>query len=332
MESNESILEIKNLKVHFPITKGIFLKVVGHIKAVDGINISIKRGETLGLVGESGCGKTTTARAILGLLDETTGTINYAGQNIANLMNGKMRGFRKNIQMIFQDPLASLNPKMKIGKLIEEPLNINKVGTKEERQQRVKELIDIIGLKEYHLKKYPHEFSGGQRQRIVIARALSLNPELIICDEPVSALDVSVQSQVLNFLKDIQKEFNLTYLFVSHDLSVIKHISDRICVMYLGRIVEIADKKTLFSNPIHPYTRALLSAIPTPNPRNRKKRIILKGDIPSPTNLPKGCRFNTRCFQPGNICQSNESNLKEVEEGHFVACNFAKDTTGNSSR
>jgi oligopeptide transport system ATP-binding protein len=331
MESNETIIEIKDLKVHFPITKGIFLKVVGHIKAVDGINISIKRGETLGLVGESGCGKTTTARAILGLLDETTGKISYAGQNIVDLKNRKMRTFRKNIQMIFQDPLASLNPKMKIGKLIEEPLIINKVGTKDERRQRVIELINIIGLKEYHLKKYPHEFSGGQRQRIVIARALSLNPDVIICDEPVSALDVSVQSQILNFLQDIQKEFNLTYLFVSHDLSVIKHISDRICVMYLGRIVEIADKKTLFNNPVHPYTRALLSAIPTPNPRNRKKRIILKGDIPSPTNLPKGCRFNTRCFQPGGLCQSNEADLTEIEEGHFVACNKAKDIKGNNS-
>jgi oligopeptide transport system ATP-binding protein len=331
MESYESILEIKNLKVHFPITKGILLKVVGHIKAVDGINISIKKGETLGLVGESGCGKSTTARAILGLLDESKGTINFKGQNIANLKNRKMRPFRKNIQMIFQDPLASLNPKMKIGELIGEPLKLNKIGTKEEQQQRVKELIDIIGLKEYHLKKYPHEFSGGQRQRIVIARALSLNPDLIICDEPVSALDVSVQSQILNFLKDIQKEFDLTYLFVSHDLSVIKHISDRICVMYLGRIVEIADKKTLFENPVHPYTQALLSAIPSPNPRLKKKRIILKGDIPSPTNLPEGCRFNTRCFQPGGLCRSNEAGLTEIEEGHFVACNKAKDIKSNHS-
>ncbi len=314
------ILEVQDLKKHFPIQRGLFARQVGAIKAVDGISFHIHKGETFGLVGESGCGKSTTARLLIRLLEPTSGTIKFAGQDILKLDRSEIRSLRKEIQLIFQDPYSSLNPRMTIGEIVGEPLIIHGVAQGKDKDRRVQQLLEVVGLGPYHAKRYPHEFSGGQRQRVGIARALALSPQLIICDEPVSALDVSIQAQVLNLLQDLQKKFDLTYLFIAHNLSVVKHVSDRIGVMYLGKIVEIAPKDRLYASPKHPYTQALLSAIPVADPRVKKQRIILEGDVPSPLNPPTGCRFHTRCGEVGPRCREVEPPLEEVEPGHFVAC------------
>jgi len=319
--AGETILEVKNLVKHFPITKGfIFQRQVGAVKAVDDVSFSIRQGETLGLVGESGCGKTTTGRVILRLMEATSGEASFEGRNIFKLSKEELRRMRRNMQIIFQDPYSSLNPRMTVGDIIGEPLEIHNLARGKEKVRRVQELLDVVGLSPYHANRYPHEFSGGQRQRIGIARALAVNPKLIICDEPVSALDVSIQAQVLNLLEELQKEFGLTYLFIAHDLSVVKHISDRIAVMYLGRIVEVAPTEQLFANPQHPYTEALLSAVPIPDPGMRRQRIILPGDVPSPINPPKGCRFHTRCNYVQDSCRVNDQPLLDVGNGHYVAC------------
>jgi oligopeptide transport system ATP-binding protein len=320
--AGETILEVKNLIKHFPITKGfIFQKQVGAVKAVDDISFSIRQGETLGLVGESGCGKTTTGRVILRLMEPTSGDVQFENQNVFKLGKEELRRMRRNMQIIFQDPYSSLNPRMTVGDIIGEPLEIHNLARGKEKVRRVQELLEVVGLSPYHANRYPHEFSGGQRQRIGIARALAVNPKLIICDEPVSALDVSIQAQVLNLLQELQKEFGLTYLFIAHDLSVVKHISDRIAVMYLGKIVEIATAEELFANPQHPYAEALLSAVPIPDPTMRRERIILPGDVPSPVNPPKGCRFHTRCLYAQDRCKVNDQELTDYwNNGHFVAC------------
>lgn len=299
----------------------MFSKEQQFVKAVDGVSLHIEHGETFGLVGESGCGKSTTGRMIMKLLDPTEGEILLNGKDITRLSDNQFRSNRKDIQMIFQDPYASLSPRMKVGDIIAEPLIVHGYP-KEMQQKKVNELLNIVGLSQYHAKRYPHEFSGGQRQRIGIARALVLNPKVIIADEPVSALDVSIQSQILNLLKDLQQEFNLTYLFIGHDLSVIEHISDRVGVMYLGKIVETSTREELYKEPLHPYTKSLLSAVPIPNPRLKRDRIILKGDIPSPSNPPSGCTFHTRCPDAMDICKSVVPAFQEVREGRFVACHL----------
>ncbi len=319
---NDRLLEVKGLKKYFPITGGLLRKIVGYVKAVDGVDLFIKRAETLGLVGESGCGKSTLGRAILRLIDATEGEITYNGQNILELTKEEMRELRKKMQIIFQDPYASLNPRMTVGDIVGEPMDIFGLAKGREKEERVLELLSIVGLDVQHIRRYPHEFSGGQRQRIGIARALAVNPEIIICDEPVSALDVSVRSQVLNLMQELQQKFQLTYLFISHDLSVVKHISDRICVMYLGKIVEVSEKNELYSNPLHPYTKALLSAIPIPDPEAKRERIILEGDVPTPINPPTGCRFHTRCQYAMPICSRQEPILKDTGNEHFVACHL----------
>jgi len=318
----DNILEVRNLVKHFPITKGfIFQRQVGAVKAVDGVTFSIRRGETLGLVGESGCGKTTTGRVILRLMEPTSGEALFEGRNIFKLSKEELRKMRRDMQIIFQDPYSSLNPRMTVGDIIGEPLEIHNLARGKEKLRRVQELLEVVGLSPYHVNRYPHEFSGGQRQRIGIARALAVNPKLIICDEPVSALDVSIQAQVLNLLQELQKEFGLTYLFIAHDLSVVKHISDRIAVMYLGKIAEIARADEMFENPQHPYTEALLSAVPIPDPGMRRERIILPGDVPSPVNPPQGCRFHTRCLYARESCRVNEQVLIDYwGNGHEVAC------------
>jgi len=320
--NGDTILEVKNLYKHFPITKGFIMqRQVGAVKAVDGVSFSIRRGETLGLVGESGCGKTTTGRVILRLMEPTSGEASFEGRDIFKLKKEDLRLLRRDMQIIFQDPYSSLNPRMTVGDIVGEPLEIHNLARGKEKLRRVQELLEVVGLSPYHTNRYPHEFSGGQRQRIGIARALAVNPKLIICDEPVSALDVSIQAQVLNLLEELQKEFGLTYLFIAHDLSVVKHISDRIAVMYLGRIVELSDTLELFENPQHPYTEALLSAVPIPDPGMRRERIILPGDVPSPVNPPKGCRFHTRCLYAQESCRVNDPELVDYwGNGHFVAC------------
>jgi len=322
-ENCEILLEAKELTKYFPITGGLIPRVIANLKAVDGVSFKLKAGETLGIVGESGCGKSTLGRIILRLLEPTSGEVIFKEKSVCGINGCSLNEFRKlrsNMQIIFQDPFASLNPRMKVGSILTEPLRIHKVCSASERRVKVEELVSLVGLNHYHLGKYPHEFSGGQQQRIGIARALALNPDLIICDEPVSALDVSIQSQILNLLKDLQGQLGLTYMFISHDLSVVKHISDTIGVMYLGRIIELASVKELFSNPRHPYTEALLSAIPVPNPRAERKRIILHGDVPSPINLPLGCRFQSRCPHKMDICTEVEPALVEVAAGHQSAC------------
>jgi oligopeptide transport system ATP-binding protein len=324
--TDDVILEVKNLKKYFPIKRGIvFSKHVGDVKAVDGVSFYIRKGETLGLVGESGCGKSTVARTIIRLLDPTDGEIIFDGVDISKLPYSSLRRIRRDMQIIFQDPYSSLNPRMTVSEIIGEPLQVHKiVSSSKEREKRVQELLELVGLAPYHATRYPHEFSGGQRQRIGIARALALNPKFIVADEPTSALDVSIRSQIINLLQDLQKEFKLTYLFISHDLAVIRHICDRIAVMYLGKIVELSENEDLYTSPLHPYTQALLSAIPIPDPElaEKRKKIVLTGDVPSPVNPPSGCRFHPRCPSAMDICSKIEPELKEIKPNHFVACHL----------
>jgi len=321
--TEEKLLEIKNLKKYFPVKEGVFRKTVAHVKAVDDISFFIKRGETLGLVGESGCGKSTAGRTILRLLEATEGEIWFEGKNLLALDKKELREMRKEMQIIFQDPYASLNPRMTVADIVGEPMDIhNLASNKKERNNKVADILDTVGLGPEYMKRYPHEFSGGQRQRIGVARALAVDPSLIIADEPVSALDVSIQAQVINLLQDLQTDFDLTYLFIAHDLSVVKHISDRVAVMYLGKIVELADKKELFDDPKHPYTQSLLSAIPVADPTYEKERIILEGDVPSPVDPPSGCRFHPRCPYAMDVCSEIEPEFKEYGEGHFAACHL----------
>ncbi|MFJ7729362.1 ABC transporter ATP-binding protein [Neobacillus sp. NPDC097160] len=319
---SDNLLEIHNLKTYYPVKGGFFKRTVGNVKAVDNISFEIKRGETLGLVGESGCGKSTAGRTILRLLKPTEGSILFDGKDITRSHGKSLREIRKDMQMVFQDPYASLNPMQMVGDIIAEPIYNFTKKSKAELKREVMDLLDKVGLPQDAYYKYAHEFSGGQRQRIGIARSLALRPKLIIADEPVSALDVSVQSQVLNLLKDLQEEFDLTFLFIAHDLSVVKHMSDRIGVMYLGNMVEIADKDLLYADPLHPYTQALISAIPSPDPRIKKNRIILKGDVPSPINPPSGCPFHPRCPMAMEECSKQKPVLKEVKPSHRVACHL----------
>lgn len=318
----DTLLEVQNLKKHFPIKGGVLSKTIGYVYAVDDVSFTLHRGETLGLVGESGCGKSTTGRTILRLIEPTAGTIKFEGQNISELDKGSMRSLRREMQIIFQDPYASLNPRMTVGSIIGEPLEIHKIAKGAEKEDQVASLLQKVGLRAEDMRKYPHEFSGGQRQRIGIARALGLNPKLIVCDEPVSALDVSIQAQVINLLGDLQEEFGLSYLFIAHNLNVVEHISNRVAVMYLGKIVELASDTDLYNNPQHPYTEALLSAVPIPDPTAQKKRIILEGDVPSPINPPSGCHFHTRCPYKEQICHEVEPEFKDIGGGHWVACHL----------
>lgn len=319
-ENARKLLEIQNLKTYYPVKGGFLRRTIAQVKAVDDISFEINKGETLGLVGESGCGKSTAGRTILKLIHPTSGKIYFDGKDITNLRGKELRLARKDFQMVFQDPYASLNPKQMVGDIVSEPIRNFSNKSLKELKDEVMELLNKVGLPEDAYFKYPHEFSGGQRQRIGIARALALKPKLIVADEPVSALDVSVQSQVLNLLKELQDEFDLTFLFIAHDLSVVKHMSDRIGVMYLGNLVEIADKSSLYAEPLHPYTQALISAIPEPDPRKRKERIVLQGDVPSPVNPPSGCPFHTRCPVAKEECSKVKPTLKEVKPGHKVAC------------
>src|SRR6478735_9236216 len=323
--SGDALLQVNNLVMHFPLTQGIIIqRKVGAVQAVDGVSFVVKKGETLGLVGESGCGKSTTGRAILQLYKPTAGEVVFNGKDLTKLDSGDMRKMRRHLQMIFQDPYASLNPRMTVGNIVSEPMQIHNLVPKAERTKRVQELLQTVGLNPYFANRYPHEFSGGQRQRIGIARALAANPDFIVCDEPVSALDVSIQAQVVNLLEDLQEQFGLTYLFIAHDLSVVKHISDRVAVMYLGKIVELADRNSLYDDPLHPYTKALLSAVPIPDPviERKRERIILTGDVPSPINPPSGCHFHTRCPYVMDVCKQIDPILADQGGEHFVACHL----------
>lgn len=329
-----AILTVRDLQMHFPLTQGIiFQKKVGAVRAVDGISFDVKKGETLGLVGESGCGKSTTGRTILQLNKATNGHIFFQNQEITHASGEHLKNLRRQMTMIFQDPYASLNPRLTVSNIISEPLIIHKLASGKERQERVEELLEQVGLSRYFVNRYPHEFSGGQRQRIGIARALAANPSFIVADEPVSALDVSIQAQIVNLMEDLQGKFGLTYLFVAHDLSVVRHISDRVAVMYLGKIVELADRDEIYERPAHPYTRALLSAVPIPDPRVEKKRarIILTGDVPSPVNPPSGCRFHTRCPLAQQICKEQEPAFRDIGGGHRAACHFAEDVASGKA-
>jgi oligopeptide transport system ATP-binding protein len=317
------LLELRNLVKHFPIRGGVFLREIASVKAVDDVSLSILPGETLGLVGESGCGKSTLGRLILRLEEPTSGDILFEGEEILSYDAGRMRVLRREMQIIFQDPFSSLNPRKSVAHIVGEPLLVHGMKKRRERETRVLELLEVVGLKREHMRRYPHQFSGGQRQRIGVARALALQPKLMICDEAVSALDVSIQAQVINLLQDLQEEFGLTYLFISHALSVVQHISDRVAVMYLGKLVEVAESALLYRKPLHPYTQALLSAAPVPDPKQKRKRIVLAGDVPSPINPPPGCRFHTRCLYAKDLCSREEPKLTEVEEKHVAACFFA---------
>jgi oligopeptide transport system ATP-binding protein len=322
-EKSEVLLSVRDLKMHFPIKGGLLGRTQGYVKAVDGVTFDIFKGETFGLVGESGCGKSTTGRALLRLLEATSGSVRFDGKDIFALSENELRTARREMQLIFQDPFSSLNPRLSVGETLDRVLKIHGLGTKEERENRIKEILELVGLTSFHMRRYPHEFSGGQRQRIGIARALTLNPKLIVLDEPVSALDVSIQSQVVNLLEDLQEQLGLTYLFVSHGLNIVRHISDRVGVMYLGKMVELADSDTLFEAPKHPYTQALMSANPIANPRLRDKpKIILQGDVPSPINPPSGCYFHTRCPYAQPKCREEAPEFVKTGENQYVACHY----------
>ncbi|MCB9435380.1 MAG: ABC transporter ATP-binding protein [Anaerolineales bacterium] len=323
---SENLLTIQDLKVYFDVKGGLLKRTVAHVKAVDGVNLEIKKGEILGLVGESGCGKTTVGRAILRLLEPTSGAVYFNGNDILNLHRSQLKPLRHDMQIVFQDPFSSLDPRSRIGEIIAEGLRVHGVKDADERRQRVLETLKLVGMNETHMRRFPHEFSGGQRQRIGIARALVLNPSFIVLDEPVSALDVSIQSQVLNLLKDLQKALNLTMLFIAHDMSVVEHVCDRVAVMYLGKVVEISSREELFRNPQHPYTQALMSAIPIPNPKIKRERIILQGDVPSPLNPPKACRFHTRCREAIAMCSEVDPILEDLGNHHFCSCHLRQPT------
>jgi len=320
--TDNALLRVDNLKMHFPIRRGVLQRVVGAVKAVDGISFDVRKGETLGLVGESGCGKSTTGRVILQLYQPTAGRVFFEGEDLTGLRGEEMRRKRRRMQMIFQDPYASLNPRMTVAEIVGEPLEVHGIATGAERDEQVQSLLNVVGLNPQYAKRFPHEFSGGQRQRIGIARSLALHPSFIVCDEPISALDVSIQAQVVNLLEDLQKEMGLTYLFIAHDLSMVRHISDRVAVMYLGKLMELADRPELYHNPLHPYTQALLSAVPVPDPyvEERRQRIILTGDPPSPANPPPGCPFNTRCPLVIDQCRQQVPDWRQASPGHWVAC------------
>jgi oligopeptide transport system ATP-binding protein len=327
-EDKKLLVQVRNLKKYFPITSGtIIQKQVGAVKAVDDVSFDIIEGETLGLVGETGCGKTTVGRTMLRLYEPTSGSILFKGADLTKLQENELRRTRRHMQMIFQDPYASLNPRMTVGSILSAPLDVHKFGNREQKYERVQDLLRLVGLNPDFVNRYPHEFSGGQRQRIGIARALAMNPDLVVCDEPISSLDVSIQAQVVNLLEELQDKLGLTYLFIAHDLSMVRHISDRMAVMYLGKIVELADRNEIYLHPLHPYTQALMSAVPVPDPDivKTRRRIILQGDIPSPANPPVGCNFNTRCPVAKEICFKEEPEYREVKSNHWAACHFVED-------